>query len=72
MRRLQASTWQEGNLFVALCLEIDIASQGANKEEALANLREALEGFFETASPAEIDRRLHKGVQIFPVGFSTG
>ena len=37
------SLWQEEDLFVAQCLEVDIASQGSTEEEALANLREALE-----------------------------
>ncbi len=38
-----ASISQEGEWFVAQCLEIDIASQGATEEEALANIREAVE-----------------------------
>jgi len=38
---------QEDDLFVAQCLEVDVASQGATEEEALANLREALELYFE-------------------------
>ncbi len=42
-----ASVWQEGNWFVAQCLEVDIASQGETEEQALANLREALELHFE-------------------------
>jgi predicted RNase H-like HicB family nuclease len=42
-----ASIWQEDDLFVAQCLEVDVASQGATEEEALANLREALELHFE-------------------------
>lgn len=41
------SVWQEEDLFVAQCLEVDVASQGATEEEALANLREALELHFE-------------------------
>lgn len=41
------SVWQEEDLFVAQCLEVDIASQGSTEEEALANLREALELHFE-------------------------
>ncbi|HJZ44205.1 MAG TPA: type II toxin-antitoxin system HicB family antitoxin [Hyphomicrobiaceae bacterium] len=47
---------QEG--YVALCPELDVASQGDTIEEARANLREALELFLETASPDEIRRRL--------------
>ena len=46
-RPFPASVWREGNWFVAQCLEIDIASQGESEEEALANLKEALELNFE-------------------------
>ncbi|MEG3439182.1 type II toxin-antitoxin system HicB family antitoxin [Pannus brasiliensis CCIBt3594] len=42
-----ARVFQEGDWFVAQCLEIDIASQGRNEEEALSNLQEALELYFE-------------------------
>ncbi len=48
----------EGDGFVATCPELDIASQGDTSEAAKANLREALELFFECASVEEIDRRL--------------
>jgi predicted RNase H-like HicB family nuclease len=41
-----------------LCPELDIASQGNTVEEARANLREAIELFFESASPQEIVDRL--------------
>jgi predicted RNase H-like HicB family nuclease len=43
---------------VALCPELDIASQGDTVESAKANLIEALELFFESAEPSEITRRL--------------
>ncbi|AOP36078.1 hypothetical protein A0128_13485 [Leptospira tipperaryensis] len=43
-----ASVWQEEGLFVAQCLEVDIASQGETEEEALVNLKEAMELHFET------------------------
>jgi predicted RNase H-like HicB family nuclease len=46
-RTFTASVWQEGNWFVAQCLEIDIASQGESEAEALANLSEALALHFE-------------------------
>ena len=42
-----ASVWKEGDWFVAQCREVDVASQGETEEEALANLREALELHFE-------------------------
>ena len=44
--------------FVSLCPELDIASQGQTLIEAKQNLQEALDLFFEVASPEEIDRRL--------------
>ena len=46
------------DVYVALCLELDIASQGSSVEEAKANLREAVELFLESASPSELERRL--------------
>ena len=46
------------DIYVALCFELDIASQGVSVEAAKANLREAVELFLETASPAELERRL--------------
>ena len=42
-----ATVWQEGEWFVAQCREVDIASQGLTEDEALDNLREALELHFE-------------------------
>ena len=41
-----AVVWQEGERFVAQCREVDIASQGETEQEALDNLREALELHF--------------------------
>jgi predicted RNase H-like HicB family nuclease len=46
--------------YVSLCPEMDVASQGETVDEALANLKEALEGFLETASAGEVRRRLKK------------
>ena len=53
--------------YVALCPELDIASQGETVAEARANLKEALELFFETASAAEIQERLHSEVYVTQV-----
>ncbi len=50
----------DGDGYVSLCPELDIASQGDTIEDALANLKEALEGFFETASADEVQTRLKK------------
>ncbi|MEJ7576306.1 MAG: hypothetical protein WKF74_04810 [Pyrinomonadaceae bacterium] len=45
-RRFNATTWQEGEWFIAQCIEVDVASQGATEAEALENLRDALELHF--------------------------
>lgn len=50
---------REGDGYVALCPELDIASQGNTIEETRENLGEALELFFEMARPSEIKERLH-------------
>ncbi len=50
----------EDDGYVSLCPELDIASQGGTIEEALANLKEALEGFLETANPEEVRMRLKR------------
>ena len=44
--RLTALVWQEGEEFVSLCPEVDVASFGVTIDEALAMLREALEVHF--------------------------
>lgn len=46
-RTFSASIWKENDIYVAQCIELDIASQGSTEEEALKNLREALELHFE-------------------------
>ena len=45
-RKFTASTWQEGQWFIAQCVEVDVASQGLTEQEALDNLRDALELHF--------------------------
>jgi len=42
-REFSAVVRREDDIFVAHCLDVDVASQGASEEEALANLQEALE-----------------------------
>ena len=48
---------RENDGYVSLCPELDIASQGDSIEEARENLCEAVELFFEVASPREIQHR---------------
>jgi predicted RNase H-like HicB family nuclease len=61
-RQFTAIIEREGDLFVAQCPELDIASQGTSVEDARANLIEAIEMFLEAASPEEIRRRAHDEV----------
>ena len=53
---LTAVIHKEAGGFVSLCPELDIASQGDSIEEAKANLKEAVELFYECASPDEIEQ----------------
>jgi predicted RNase H-like HicB family nuclease len=46
-RQFSATVWREGDWYVSQCLDVDVASQGETEEEALANLKEALELHFE-------------------------
>jgi predicted RNase H-like HicB family nuclease len=69
---LAAIIQREGDGFVALCPELDIASQGNSIQEAKDNLREALELFFETASQEEIDGRLPDEVFVTQVEVAVG
>jgi predicted RNase H-like HicB family nuclease len=72
LKRLTAIIEREGNGYVSLCPELDIASQGDTIEEARTNLREALELFFEIASPTEIQTRLHEEVYVTQVEVAVG
>ena len=71
-KQLTAIIEREGDGYVSLCPELDIASQGVTIEEARDNLREALELFFETASPDEIQQRLHEEVYVTRVEVAVG
>jgi len=71
-RRLTAVIQREGAGFVALCPELDVASQGDTIETARENLREALELFFECASPEEIQERLGEEVFVTQVEVAVG
>ena len=67
IRQLTVIIEREGDGYVALCPELDIASQGDSVMEARDNLKEALELFFEVASAAEIKERLHTEVYVTQV-----
>lgn len=62
LQQFMAIIEREDDGYVALCPELDIASQGNTVEEARRNLTEALELFFETADASEVQRRLQSEV----------
>ena len=72
IRQMTAIIERDGDCFVALCPEPDIASQGASVSEARANLKEALELYFEAASSDEIERRLHDEIYMTQVEVAVG
>jgi len=75
MKQLQQFTGiieREGDGYIALCPELDIASQGNTVEEARDNLVEAIELFFETADPSEVQRRLHSEVFVTRLEVAVG
>ena len=53
---------KEGDMYVSLCLQLNVASPGATVEESTANCKEAVELFLECADAEEIKRRLHSEV----------
>lgn len=63
---------REGDGYVALCPQLDIASQGETVAEARANLKEALELFLETASKAELSQRLREEVYVTQLEIAVG
>jgi predicted RNase H-like HicB family nuclease len=72
VRQFTAIIEREDDGYVALCPELDVASQGDTIEGARANLREALELFLETASSEEIRARLREEVYVTQVEVALG
>lgn len=71
-RRLTVLIEREGDGYVALCPELDIASQGETVEGARESLKAALELFFECAPPEEVSRRLSGEVYVTQVEVIVG
>jgi predicted RNase H-like HicB family nuclease len=61
-QEVTANIWREDEWFVAQCVEVDVASQGSTEDEALENLRDALELHFTppVASLASADLRFRE------------
>jgi predicted RNase H-like HicB family nuclease len=72
MQQFTAIIEGEEDGFVALCPELDIASQGDTVEEAKDNLAEAIELFLEVADPSEIQSRLQEDVFVTQVMVPVG
>jgi len=70
--KLTAIIERDGDGYVSLCPELDIASQGCSVEEARNNLREALDLFFETASSEEIKNRVHDDIFVTSIEVNVG
>jgi len=66
-RPFAATVWREGNWYVSQCLSVDVASQGETEEEALANLKEALELHFE---PPQATQAVPRGCLRLPPAFA--
>lgn len=71
-RRMTAIVERDGDGYVALCPEMDIASQGETIVEARDNLAEALTLFFETTPSDEVDRRLRGEVYVTQIEVAVG
>jgi predicted RNase H-like HicB family nuclease len=71
-KTLTAIIQREGDGFVALCPELDVASQGDTIESARENLREALELFLECASAEEVQQRMGEEVFVTQLEVSVG
>jgi len=72
VKRFTAMIYREGNGYVSLCPELDVASQGDSVEEASANLREALELFIESADPSEVEGRLREEMYVTSLEVTAG
>lgn len=72
LRHLTAIIEREEDGYVALCPELDVASQGGSIEEARDNLREAVELFLEAADPREVEERLHSEVYVTHLELAVG
>lgn len=63
MKKLHSIVWKEDKWYVAKALEVEVASQGQTEPEALNNLKEALELYFEGQSPVDLAPVHHPKLQ---------
>ncbi len=64
MRKIDLKTvvWKEGKYYVSQCLNVEVSSFGTTKKEALDNLKEALNLYFEDVSVPKLIRIEHPNV----------
>jgi predicted RNase H-like HicB family nuclease len=67
---LIAIIWKEGKYFVAQCLNVDVSSFGETKKEALKNLEEALELYFEDTPPPHAEKIERKSVSVESLAYA--
>ncbi len=72
VHKLTCVIGREDHVYVSLCPELDIASQGGSIEEARQNLIEAVELFFETADPTEQHQRMHAEIYVTGIEVAVG
>ncbi len=72
VRRFTAMIYCENGGYVALCPELDVASQGDSVEEASANLCEAVELFIEAADPSEVAARMREELYVTALEIGAG
>jgi predicted RNase H-like HicB family nuclease len=72
VHRLTCVIQREGDGYVSLCAELDIASQGDTIEEARRNLAEAIQLFLEAADPSEVKPRMRTEVYYTPIEVTVG
>ena len=64
-RKFTATVWQEGDWYVAQCIEVDVVSQGETEQQALKNLAEAFQLYFDPpTSTVPVPRVLTVEVEI--------
>lgn len=71
-QRVTCVVQREGSGYVALCPELDVASQGDTVEDARRNLAEAVELFLESASSSEIRERLRSETYVTSIEVHVG
>jgi predicted RNase H-like HicB family nuclease len=53
MHKIDYVVWKEEDQFVSRCLNVEVASCGDTRDSAIANLKEAVELYFEDESEIE-------------------